>query len=202
MVPYNYGMEDDDKIILFNGGLKAVDEVDFSTRHRDIEKTKATLKASLPNKEKKGRAMVNSDEQELFCKAMAEGRNQSDAARIAYPRDKNPVQRGYELCQMEHIQKRIAVLREERAYAALLVDPQESLIRWNQIYNTAMEKGDTKTAIEAQKQIDKINGAEAYLVRQLEGKGVFRGEDEDEWKKSAARLNSILDITKKLTDLS
>jgi phage terminase small subunit len=137
--------------------------------------------------------LVNSDEQEYFCKLRADGRNQTDSARIAYPNDSNPRQRGYELMQMPHIKERIEELKTERAYAAKLVDPQESLIRWNEIYNNAMEQGEIKVAIEAQKQIDKINGAEAYVVKQqLEVKGLFRGEEEEEWAKSAKRLSSLI----------
>jgi phage terminase small subunit len=191
-------MDKDDDKTPRKDEIKATEVVDFSSRVGDLEKTKATLKASMKKPDKKGRAIVNSDEQELFCKLRADGRNQTDAARIAYPNDTHPTQRGSELGKMPHIQERIKQLKQERAYAAQLVDPQESLIRWNEIYNNAMEKGEIKVAIEAQKQIDKINGAEAYIVKQqLEVKGMFRGEDEEEWEKSAKRLATLIEIPKK-----
>lgn len=167
--------------------------IDYSNRPNDLEKTKATLQKALAKKDKRGRAIVNTDEQDLFCKLRADGRNQTDAARIAYPNDKYPTQRGSELGQMPHIQERIEMLKTERAYAAQLVDPQESLIRWNQLWNDAIEKGEIKMAMEAQKQIDKINGAEAYVVKQqLEVKGLFRGEEQEEWAKSAKRLSMLV----------
>lgn len=193
MLPYNIAMKDIDENIANKDNLSPSEGVDFSSRQNDLERTKATLKASMKEPTKKGRALVATDEQELFCKLRADGRNQTDAARIAFPNDKYPTQRGSELGQMETIQARIEELKLERAYAAKLVDPQESLIRWNEIFNNAMEKGDIRIAIEAQKQIDKINGAEAYVVKQqLEVKGLFRGEDEEEWAKSAKNLTRLL----------
>lgn len=198
IVPYNRTMDKTDNKTPNKDDLKAIGDVlQYSSRQNDLERTKATLKASMKKTNKKGRALVYTDEQELFCKLRADGRNQTDAARIAYPNDKLPVQRGYELMQKPHIKERIDQLKQERAYAAKLVDPQESLIRWNEIYNDAMEKGEIKIAIEAQKQIDKINGAEAYIVKQqLEVKGLFRGEEEDEWKKSSKRLATLIEIPK------
>ena len=187
-------MEKDDN----NNEIKDAEVVNFSKSQNDLEKTKATLKASMPKPDKRGRNMVNTDEQELFCQLIADGRNQSQAAKMAYPNDKHPRQRGHELMQMQHIKDRVEQLKYERAYAAKLVDPQESLIRWNSIYNDAMDKGDIRIAIEAQKQIDKINGAEAYVVKQqLEVKGMFRGEEEEEWEKSAKKLANLIQLPKK-----
>ena len=185
---------------MINDDLKAAEGKDYSKAQGDLEQTKAALKASL-KKNKGGRTYVDADnntrqlndQQEYFCKLMADGRNQTDAARLAYPNDSRPSERGYELNQKPHIKERVELLKHERAYAAKAVDPQESLIRWNEIYMNAMEKGDIKVAIEAQKQIDKINGAETFNIKQqLEVKGMFRGEDEDEWQKSAKRLSQLI----------
>lgn len=132
-------------------------------------------------------------QQELYCAARADGHGKARSYMIAFPNcNSGHGPSATKLESQDKIKLRIQQLREERAWAAKLVDPQESLIRWNEIYLEARKSGDKKTMIEAQKQIDKINGADAAIVRQqLEVKGLFRGE-EDEWKDNAAKLLAIL----------
>lgn len=157
-------------------------------------------KSKLPNRrghrpqtnEETGERTRLVEKQELYCKLRADGHNKTRAYRIAYPDDKTPGANSVHLEAREHVQKRIEELKQERAWAAKLVDPQESLVRWNEIYLKAMENGDIKVAIEAQKQIDKINGAEQAVVRQqLEVKTVFRGE-QDEWDDATRKLFKVL----------
>lgn len=132
-------------------------------------------------------------QQEMYCSYRAEGHNKSRAYKLAF-KDcvSGHAQSASKLEGQEKIATRIAQLREERAWAAKLVNPQESLIRWNELYWHSKHIGDIKTMIECQKQIDKINGAEASVVRQqLEVKGLFRGE-EDEWKDNARKLMEMI----------
>lgn len=160
-------------------------------------------KTKLPNRHGQASKIRDEDivltpKQEMYAKYRAEGYTKTQAYRMSNPDDKNPGPNSYHLeNNNEKVAARIEQLRKERAWAAKLVDPQESLARWNMIYLKAMEDKDIKTAIEAQKQIDKINGAEASVVRQqLEVKGLFRGDDEDDWKINASRIMEILQETK------
>lgn len=132
--------------------------------------------------------------QEMYCKCRADGFNKLRSYKIAFPdcvSGHSPS--ATKLENQDKIKYRIEQLREERAWAAKLVDPQESLIRWNEIYIEAKQDGDKKLMVEAQKQIDKINGAEAAVIRQqLEVKGLFRGDSEEEWRNNAEKLLRML----------
>lgn len=143
--------------------------------------------------------VLSNDRQELYCKLRAEGQTKSGAYRMAYPESSSPAQSAQTLERREDIQIRIRQLMEERAVMSKLVDPQESLARWNTIYLEAHEKGDIKTMIKAQENIDIINGSKevsSIMKNQLQTKGLFRGDDDSEWKKMAERLANIL-ITSK-----
>lgn len=146
------------------------------------------------------RLILNNDRHEYYCKLRAEGQTKTAAYRMAYPESNSPGQSARMLEQREDIKVRIAQLMEERAVMSKLVDPQESLARWNTIFLEAHERGDVKTMIKAQENIDVINGAKevsSVMKNQLQGKGLFRGEDDSEWKKMAEQLASILITTKK-----
>lgn len=175
--------------------LSSKDPTKFKKRFGEKNK----LKSDSGRRPRKGvdDRIILTDRQEMYAKLRAEGYSKTAAGKSAFSDANNPAQSGYACEKLEHVKKRIEQLREERAWAAKLVDPQESLARWNGIYMNAMERGDIKTAIEAQKQIDKINGAEAAVVRQqLEIKGMFRGEDESEWKRNIPQLLSLLNSMK------
>ena len=140
-----------------------------------------------------GERLYLSEKHEQYCRYRCDSYTPQRAYALVYPLTQNPRGSANLLEKKEEIQERIKQLQMERASMAKLVDPQESLARWNEIFLNAQEEGDISTAIIAQKQIDKINGAEtAVLKQQLEVKGLFRGDTEEEWKKNAMNLFQAL----------
>lgn len=140
-----------------------------------------------------GERLYLSEKHEQYCRYRADSYTPQRAYALVYPLNGNPSASANALEKKEEIIERIRQLQLERASMAKLVDPQESLVRWNEIFLKAQEEGDISTAIIAQKQIDKINGAEqAVLKQQLEVKGVFRGDSEEEWVKNARNLFQAL----------
>jgi hypothetical protein len=132
------------------------------------------------------------DGQEAYCRNRAERFGIAQSYRMAFPDAKYASHSGYMLEQKPHIKQRILMLCKERAHQAKLISPEESLARWNYIYHNALERGDYKGMIEAQKNIDKINGADqSNLRQQLDQKTHFRGEEE-EWKETARSLMAII----------
>lgn len=130
--------------------------------------------------------------QEYYCKLRAEGFSQTQSYKRAYPKDTHPAQNAYHMEQKPSIQERIGHLRKERASAAKLISPEESLARWNFMYITCAQNNDIKGMMDAQRQIDKINGADTAAVQNIiESKQIFRGEA-DEWRDTAAKLLQIL----------
>ena len=140
-----------------------------------------------------GERLYLSEKHEQYCRYRADSYTPQRAYALVYPLSNNPGTSATALEKKEEIQERIRQLCIERASMAKLVDPQESLVRWNEIFLKAQEEGDISTAIIAQKQIDKINGAEqAVMKQQLEVKGLFRGDTEEEWVKNAKNLFQAL----------
>jgi hypothetical protein len=140
-----------------------------------------------------GERLYLSEKHEQYCRYRADSYTPQRAYALCYPLNMNPTVGGNQLEKKPEIIERIKQLQMERASMAKLVDPQESLVRWNEIFLRAQEEGDISTAIIAQKQIDKINGAEtAVLKQQLEVKGLFRGDNEEEWVKNAKNLFQAL----------
>lgn len=134
------------------------------------------------------------ERQEQYCKLRAEGFTIARAYSAAYPDDKTPGQNGWHLEQKEHIKERIRFLAEERAYAAKLVDPQESLIRWNEMYLDAKERGDSKTMMVAMQNIDEITGVKDILVKRTkEDKSIFLEDGDDD---AIKRIQAILSKAK------
>lgn len=140
-----------------------------------------------------GERLYLSEKHEQYCRYRADSYTPQRAYALCYPLNQNPTMGGNQLEKKPEIIERIKQLQMERASMAKLVDPQESLVRWNEIFLRAQEEGDINTAIIAQKQIDKINGAEqAVMKQQLEVKGLFRGDNEEEWVKNAKNLFQAL----------
>lgn len=140
-----------------------------------------------------GERLYLSEKHEQYCRYRADSYSPARAYALVYPDSGFPGISAAALEKKEEIKERISQLQLERASMAKLVDPQESLVRWNEIFLKAQEEGDIATAIVAQKQIDKINGAEqAVMKNQLENKGLFRGDSEEAWVKNAANLFQAL----------
>jgi len=135
---------------------------------------------------------VLTDRQEKYCRLRIEGFSRQRAYTLVYGEIKFPAQAAHLLELRPHVQLRMAELQEERAHSAKLVDPAESLARWNDIYQQALIDGDRRSQIEAQKQIDKINGAEKSTIR-LE-QSANRAEIADDWRKEAERLFGSLGL--------
>lgn len=155
--------------------------------------------------EKEGRVICSNDQQEKYAQMRAEGFSRDRAVAEAYP-DSNPEyrrQRGYELDKKPLVEMRIRQLKEDRAESARLVDPNESLVRWNELYLQASLKGNIRVMMEAQKQIDKINGADsAFAVAKLKEEGVFRGDTTEEWEKMYKKFLTDLNVGKKVKLIS
>lgn len=134
--------------------------------------------------------------QERYCKYRVEGFSRPRAYEMAFGPVEYPSQSGYLLEKIPTVNDRLRQLKEERANTARLVDPQESMARWNDIYQQALQEGDRKGAIEAQKQIDRINGAEKSIIR-LQTKDAEFSSD-GSWKEDAARLIALLTDQSKL----
>lgn len=152
------------------------------------------------NKLTKSRALVKktidttllTEEQELFCQYVVEGYSFTKAYHMSFKCAYSTANtHGSQLARREVIIERIKELKLERAQLASQVTPQESLARWNELYKTCLALGDVKMAMEAQKNIDKINGAgEYYSQSKSQGKNtLFSGETMDEW---AMMLPTIL----------
>ncbi len=142
-------------------------------------------------KRKTGRLELNT-QQEAYCRLRVEGYDKTRAYIKAYGNVTTPGQSGWILEQKDYIKARIKQLQEERALAAKIVDPEESLARWNDIYQQAALEGDRKGMIEAQKQIDKINGAEKSIINIHDSRTLFSNPDEADWKKDAQKLLQLL----------
>lgn len=156
----------------------------------DKGKKKPILRAG---KMESGERLYLSEKHEQYCRYRADSYTPQRAYALIYPLSSSPGTSAAALEKKEEIIERIRQLQLERASMAKLVDPQESLVRWNEIFLKAQEEGDISTAIIAQKQIDKINGAEtAMMKQQLEVKGLFRGDSEEEWVKNAKNLFQAL----------
>ena len=99
---------------------------------------------------------------------------------------------GPKLIKTPDILAQIEKLKWDRAEVSAKIDPEESLIRWNEIYTAALAEGDIKTMIEVQKQIDKINGADEMNSRKKGEETVFI-TDEDNLKDLIPRLLDIIE---------
>lgn len=140
-----------------------------------------------------GERLYLSEKHEQYCRYRCDSYSPARAYALVYPTNGTPTNAASALERKPEIVERIKQLQMERASMAKLVDPQESLARWNEIFLRAQEDGDVAVAIAAQKQIDKINGADqAVLKQQLEIKGVFRGDTEEEWLVNAKSLFQAL----------
>lgn len=130
-------------------------------------------------------------QQDLFCQFVAEGFTRTESYRRAYPDSTAPHINGPLLAKQEKIQKRILFMQKERAALAMQVSPIESLSRWNFLYFNCLQAGDIKGAMEAQKNIDKINGSQDAFSEAKKDNSSLRG-DESEWQKTARSLMDVI----------
>lgn len=138
------------------------------------------------------------DEQELFCQYVADSYSYTRAYQLAYkcaPSTANT--KGSELMKRDYILKRVGEVKRERLISSKMIDPNESLVRWNELYKYCMELGDIKGAMEAQKNIDKINGAANNATSDKDKKGVFSGTNIDEWTALLPNLMEAISLAKK-----
>ncbi len=172
--------------------------VDFTKISRKKNRLPSRKGHKPPNLVEAKERQVLVERQEQYCILRAEGFPIARAYGAAYPDDKTPGQNGWHLEQKEHIQERIRALSQERAYAAGLVNPQESLIRWNEIYLDARSRGDTKMMVIALQNIDEITGVKDTLVKRTKDtKAMFTEDGDDE---ATQRMLSIIKKASKKED--
>jgi len=100
------------------------------------------------------------EQEELYAQHRAMGYTKTKAATKAYPNSKYPKQAGYEAELRECVKNRIRELKEERAESAGL-DVHEQVRRYNELYLSALEKGQLVVAKQMLERIDAIGGFDA-----------------------------------------
>lgn len=116
--------------------------------------------------------------QERYCELRAQGFNQTQSYRMAFPDNKYPAQDASKMEGLPYIQERIAQIKYERANILHLTNPEEALARWNDIYAYAKEIGDVDKMIKAQSHIDEICGHKGKAKKDEEV-STFGSEDKD-----------------------
>lgn len=131
---------------------------------RQLRPSGETLKGTLRGHTHRSIFMSDNgltDKEERYCQLRADGHTKSSAARIAYDGDPRYSNRaGHIVEKREDVQERIAELKAERAEAYGL-DYQEQIRRYNQLYHTAVEKGQLSTAAKMLERLDALGGFDA-----------------------------------------
>jgi hypothetical protein len=128
-----------------------------------------------------------------FCELVAKGFSAGKAYQRIYQCASSTARNaGPKLLKREDIAQYLDKLNWERAEVTSKVTPGESLSRWNEIYLAALSTGDSKLMIEAQKQIDKVNGASDGAVNGRSDANVFIME-EDNLAEVIPRLLDIIE---------
>ena len=117
---------------------------------------------------------------EEYARLRAMGLTKAEAARRSYnTQGENASKLGWEVEEKQKVKDRIYELKMQRMDAFKL-DAEEQIRKYHDLYQMALEKEDTRTAMAILERIDKIGGFEAAKkTESVSTKKVLVGDDED-----------------------